>query len=405
MHKNNDLCCLWANSGLALHNSGRALLCCHSRSYLKDSLGKDIYWHTHSLDDAWHSTTRIEIQQSLAQGQRHHNCQACWDEEDAGRPSRRIEHNRINSHIKPDGVTPKLLDLKLGNTCNLACRHCWPEVSSKWINDWYEISVRPSGTSREQYLRQWDTIQQSYNRDNDQLWSDLRRWMPQVEYIDIFGAEPMLLNRLWEILEYCVEFGTSHDQRLHINTNATIWNPRYIDTLTRFKAVQLDLSIDGLHQHFDYIRYGETWSTVEENIAKFTALPGTHPNISVAVCITVCTLNIWYVADMMEYFKKKNISMFINLVHIPEYLNVRCLPDAVKAQVIDHLDRPRAIDQWAGQLLQQLKNFINLPHPDAPEHWRQFCQKTQTIDRLRSQNFARTFPEMYQVVLPHWQAC
>lgn len=402
MNKTNQLYCLWADSGLALHNSGRALLCCHSRNYLKDDAGKDIYWHSHSLQDAWQSQTRQEIQQALEQGVRHSNCQACWDEEDAGRPSRRMEHNRINHDIMASQTSPRVLDLKLGNTCNLACRHCWPEVSSKWINEYYEISVKPTGVSRDQYLRQWDSIQLSYNRDNDRLWNDLRDWMPAVEYIDIFGAEPMLLSRLWEILERCVHTGSSVRQALHINTNATIWNPNYIDTLTRFKSVQLDLSIDGIGDHFEYIRHGETWSHTESNIEQFVALPRQHENISVAVCITVCTLNIWYVADMLEYFQKRNISVFINLVHLPEYLNIRCLPNPVKDAIVQHLDRPRAVNQFAQGLIQQLKNFINLEHPDAQRHWQQFCHKTTKIDHLRDQDFASTFPEMYQQLKPYW---
>lgn len=403
MDKNKNLYCVWADSGLALHNSGRALLCCHSRSYLKDEKGQDIHWHSHSLDHAWQSQTRLEIQQALDQGIRHQNCQACWDEEDSGRPSRRIEHNRINGHIVCESNQPRMLDLKLGNTCNLACRHCWPEVSSKWINDYYEISVRPQGVPKDQYLRRWDSIQLSYNRDNSRLWQDLQRWMPNVNHIDIFGAEPMLLSRLWEILDYCVITRNSDRQTLHINTNATIWNEQYIKTLRSFKEVQLDLSIDGLGPHFDYIRYGETWSTAERNIERFVDLAKQNATISVAICITVCILNIWYVPAILEYFQTKNIGVFINLVHIPEYLNVRCLPDRAKAEIISHLDRPRQIDDFAQRLLDQLKNFMNLPYPNSQDHWREFCNKTQAIDRLRSQDFASTFPELNGILRSHWQ--
>lgn len=402
MDKNSNLYCLWADAGLALHNSGRALLCCHSRTYLKDACDRDIYWHTHDLQDAWLSPTRLEIQRSLEQGQRHHNCQSCWDEEDAGRPSRRQEHTRINHHIKPIPHGPKVLDLKLGNTCNLACRHCWPEVSSKWINDYYEISVRPMGVSRADYLQRWDSIQLSYDRENSQLWNKLKQWMAEVEYVDIYGAEPMLLSRLFDILGYCADTDISVRQRLHINTNATIWNPKYIDILTKFQHVQIDLSIDGIGPHFDYIRHGETWDTVDENIERYLDLQREHPNINISICITVCSLNVLYIGKMLEYFNQRRISAFINLVHIPEYLNVRCLPDIVKSQVIRNLQASYNINAFERKLLDQLVNFIQLPHDKSPDHWLDFCDKTQKIDQLRSQDFRTTFPEMWNLVLSHW---
>lgn len=402
MDKNSDLYCLWADAGLALHNSGRALLCCHSRTYLKDNNGQDIYWHTHDLQDAWSSTTRLEIQQALSRGHRHQNCKACWDEEDAGRPSRRIEHNRINHHINSLPHGPKVLDLKLGNTCNLACRHCWPEVSSKWINDYYEISVRPTGISKQDYLRRWDSIQLSYDRENLRLWDKLRQWITDVEYVDIFGAEPMLLSRLFDILGYCVDTGISIKQSLHINTNATVWNQDYINTLTKFQQVQIDLSIDGIGPHFDYIRYGETWDTAEKNIQRYLDLQRHCPNIRIAICITVCSLNVLYIGRMLEYFNQLKIPAFINLVHIPEYLNIRCLPDTVKTQVVGNLQASYNINSFERELLNQLMNFIQLPHDRSPDHWLDFCDKTRRIDQLRSQDYRTTFPEMWNLVSSDW---
>lgn len=402
MSEKTSLNCVWAQAGIALHNSGRSLLCCHSRTYLQDPAGNDIYWHTHDLDDAWKSPTRWEIQKSLSQGQQHPNCQACWDEENAGRPSRRQEHNRINHYIVPGPNVPRLIDLKLGNTCNLACRHCWPEVSSRWINDYYEINVKTTGVSKKDYLRRWDSIQLSYDRENHKLWDKLRNWMVDIEYIDIFGAEPMLLPRLFDILEHSVVSGMSQKQKLHINTNATIWNQKYIDTLSKFQHAQIDLSIDGIGAHFDYIRHGETWDTVDRNIELYKDLQTRLPNVSVAVCVTVCALNVLYIGQLFEYFCQKGMTVFTNLVHIPEYLNIRCLPNDVKSQIVQHLQQERPIPQYARLFLTQIANFMQMPHADSHRHWMDFCRKTDQIDHLRSQEFQTTFPEMWQLAKPHW---
>lgn len=400
--KNSELYCVWADAGLALHNSGRAYLCCHSRTYLRDQQNELIYFHKNDLQEAWDSPTRREIQEALERGERHYNCQACWDEEDAGRESRRVIHNRINAHIPANPPSPRIMDLKLGNTCNLACRTCWPEVSSKWVNDFYEISIRPTGQPYREYLKTWDTIQLSYDRENEMLWSRLREYITDVEYIDIFGAEPMLLARLFDILGYCADSGVSQHQSLHINTNGTIWNPRYIETLTKFKHVQLDLSIDGLGPQFDYIRYGETWATVEANLQRYRDLAKDNRNINICVCVTICSLNVYYLPEIFDYFKSQGVGVFINLVHIPEYLNVRSLPDAVKSQVHEKLlswTNSNSIEQG---MIDQLRRFMDLPLDQQPKHWADFCDKTTKLDVLREQDFIQTFPEFADIVQPHW---
>ena len=117
MDKQAKLYCNWADRGMALHNSGGALVCCHSRTFLKDDNDQQIYWHTHTLEDAWNSSTRREIQTALDQGIQHPNCNACWDEENTGGKSRRQWHIELDIDYQGPENVPLLLDLKLGNIC------------------------------------------------------------------------------------------------------------------------------------------------------------------------------------------------------------------------------------------------------------------------------------------------
>ena len=116
MEKGKNLYCAWADTGLALHNSGRCLLCCHSQTYLRGENDQEIYLDTDTISQAWNSPTRREIQQDLEQGIRHSNCSACWNEEDAGRTSRRQVSNEQFKHMIVNPAKPQLVDLKPGNT-------------------------------------------------------------------------------------------------------------------------------------------------------------------------------------------------------------------------------------------------------------------------------------------------
>jgi sulfatase maturation enzyme AslB (radical SAM superfamily) len=396
MKKELGLYCAWASSGLALHNSGRCLLCCHSQTYLKDENNEEIYLDSGTIEQAWHSPTRKQIQDDLENGIQHPNCSACWNEEAAGRTSRRQVANQQFKDVNSDAKKPLLVDLKPGNTCNLACRTCWPEVSSKWYRDYWEIEDKKRFPEYKLYLDRWSRIRTSYDRDNLKLWSDLDYWLEDVIYFDIYGAEPMLLSNVFDILKKSVDSGKSKEQSLHINTNATIWNQNYIDILTHFKQVVLDLSIDGIGDHYDYIRYGETWNNVEPNIERYRQLANLHKNIKIHVCITVSSLNVLYSKQIQQYFCDRKISTFFNMVHHPQYINVRSLPSPVKQLIRQILEGQEPDWQINGVL-----NFMDMPIENQADLWKKFWEVTEKLDQLRNQNIKNTFPVLYAIIKPY----
>ena len=393
MEKGKNLYCAWADTGLALHNSGRCLLCCHSQTYLQDNTGQEIYLDTGTIEQAWNSPTRKQIQADLEAGVQHPNCSACWNEESAGRVSRRTEANRQFADMTVNPVKPQLVDLKPGNTCNLACRTCWPEVSSKWYRDYWETEAREWEPDYKQYLDSWKRIRTSYDQDNSRLWSDLQSWLTDVEYYDIYGAEPMLLNNVFVILQQSVESGRAAQQSIHINTNCTVWNQNYIDILKQFKHVVIDVSIDGIGSHYDYIRYGETWNTVEQNLGRYQELVRDNANIRMHVCVTVCNLNVLYITELQQYFRSRNLPVFFNMVHYPQHLNVRSLPAQIKQQVRSKLLSKSADWQIVGVL-----DFMDMPLDNQPQLWTKFLESTKKLDLLRQQDLAETFPELWNMI-------
>jgi sulfatase maturation enzyme AslB (radical SAM superfamily) len=350
-----------------------------------------LYLDVNTLQDAWTSPTRQQIQADLDAGVQHPNCSACWTEENAGRSSRRLVANQQFKDLPQNVHRPQLVDLKPGNTCNLACRTCWPEVSSKWYRDYWELEAHKQEPDYKKYLASWGRIKSSYEPENTRLWAELEEWLTDVRYYDIYGAEPMLLSNVFDILQQAVDKGLAGNQSLHINTNGTVWNPKYIDTLTQFKHVALDISIDGIGPHFDYIRYGETWSTIEKNLDRYQELVRRHTNISMCVCVTVCAYNIWYIQDIEQYFKKRGIGYFFNMVHHPQHINVRVLPDTVKQQVRTHL-------AGASHQVASILDFMDMPLDNQTELWAKFWSTTKKLDLLRKQDLADTFPEFWELI-------
>ena len=79
--------------------------------------------------------------------QRPETCRKCWNEEDAGRTSKRmhtldrLKHSLKDHDWTKDAKPLMFLDLKLGNICNLKCRICGSWSSSQFAAE--EISFMP----------------------------------------------------------------------------------------------------------------------------------------------------------------------------------------------------------------------------------------------------------------------
>ena len=129
-----DCKCIYTDIGLSTQNGGYVSVCNQSRNSFQHSDGNYITLDRYTLTDAWNSPTRHEIKTALDSGIQHPNCQDCWDEEAAGRDSKRVMINRGLAHVQPREDQPLALMLKPGNLCNLACRHCGPFSSLSLIH-------------------------------------------------------------------------------------------------------------------------------------------------------------------------------------------------------------------------------------------------------------------------------
>lgn len=416
MDKNSKLYCKWADRGLALHNSGGALLCCHSRTFLNDEQGKKIFWHSHSLKDAWNSPTRRDIQQALENGIQHPNCDACWEVENSGGQSRRTYNNTLEYSTEYEHLdTPLLMDLKLGNLCNLACRTCNPSVSSRWYRDWWEAYDKHNTYVFEgDYNKYLDYNyldgKLSYSIDNEQFWADLRRLFPYVHYVDIYGAEPMMIERLFDVLEHSVEQGIAKKQSLHFNTNGTLFDPRKVDLLCQFKELYVDVSIDGLYKQYDYTRYGETWEVTWGNLQKWRKIQDDLSDqktqginldkiMHLSVCVTFSIFNIYYLDELFEFFDSQGYRVNFNEAHTPDNICVKILPNDVKQKVAEKLLRssnPSFIER-----IKPIIGYMMEPRHDPEtqdKFYQEFFRATRVLDERRKQDFASTFPEYYELI-------
>ena len=383
--------CVNAYHAMSGMNDGTTKICCMHRSKERSmTLGNN------TLDEIMSKDEFVDIRNSLTTGERHQGCNLCWDEEDAGRQSKRLRDNeRYFYEIKYSGRTPyqglAKVELNLGNTCNISCRTCNASVSSGWMKEAFEVYESDKTTFKE-FAKSLKKYHQSYD-DKSPFWKDIEDHLPTIKQFDFYGGEPFMIKKQWSLLETAVSLGYASEIELHYNTNGTHW-PKEVELWKHFKKVNLSFSIDGFGKQFEYMRYPAKWDLVQTNMENARKLAAEYKNIDLSWCVTISTLNVFNVPETVEYWRNnyRDIGLYLNLVHGPAHYSIRNLPIDIKDIVIEKLNTVPKSDGKSWNYLPGIINMIKDSHPDKKE-WNVFLNTTKKHDEYRRQTFKDTFPE------------
>ena len=390
--------CVNAYHGMSANNNGTTKICCMINNKEEMALG------TNTIKENFNKPKFIEVRSALENGERHKDCSWCWEEEDAGRKSKRLRDNeKYIGHLdqggKPfDGLAK--FELNLGNTCNLKCRTCAPYSSSQWVKEQFDIYESKNYQGN---FKAYSITMKKYHMTYDEeshFWSDLIDNLDTIRQFDFYGGEPFMSNKMWRILEICVERGLAKDIELHYATNATHWPEEKIKLFKHFKHVNLNFSIDGVGEQFEYMRYPAKWSEAVENMNKAKQLQAEHHDIHISWCITISLLNIYNVPEILEEHRNNfsSFGSYLNLVHWPNYFNLNMMPNPVKEKVIERLESiPKHHEGMWWHHLPGVINFIKNGTFNY-DLWKLFVEKIKTHDEYRNQDFSKTFPEYAKVI-------
>ncbi|SVB21963.1 uncharacterized protein METZ01_LOCUS174817, partial [marine metagenome] len=243
----------------------------------------------YSLEDFWNCDQINEVRDALNNNEYHPNCKLCWTEEKIERNSKRVRDNKEHDKLLDNDLSqPQILDLNLGNKCNIACRTCGTHSSTGWLeeeiffsNDWEKNEIR----------KRTDHTSKCFSKKNS-IWNTLDKWQPKVKHFDFYGGEPMIIQEQWDLIEKSVDKGYAKHQRVHYNTNGTVFRTEYLQWLKEFGWVDIQFSIDGIKDRFEFMRYPAKWKRVFNNIKKYMALRDEQPEtVSAGVCLTISNFN------------------------------------------------------------------------------------------------------------------
>jgi MoaA/NifB/PqqE/SkfB family radical SAM enzyme len=372
---------------------GTARPCCLAVDEITRADGGKYSLKENTLEEIYHSDYMQDLRKDFLAGNKPKTCRRCWEEEAAGRQSKRV-NSRIRLKEYYDSIdwantNPNQLwfiDLKLGNICNLKCRICGSWSSSKWVNE--EIDYVSELKDRKNHLAYTFLQQGAWPRESPDFWTNLKTLLPNIKYFEFTGGEPFLIEQHFELLRYAVETGDSQHIEIHYNTNGTVF-PEQADLWSNFKHVEIAFSIDNIGDRFEYERYGAKWSEVQDNIEKFVSMRSNK--ISTQLCTTMNIQNVYYLPEICDWIETQTFDhVYFNMLHDPHQMNIGRMTTAAQSLVIDRLTSHTFNSKYRAEIMRIIKFIENGLGSDGTE----FLDKMQETDAYREQSMLTTHPEI-----------
>ena len=366
-----------------------------------------------------------EVRKQVLNNERPEVCKPCFDLEDQGVQSLRQRHTagvipeaRVNLYpdaldaLEEDYTMPfelPTMEIKLNNLCNLKCRMCNPLDSTSW-KDWDQVTefykkednilipiVESLVTKPGQYIGPFD--------NSDNWWSSFEKLLPFFRRVEFAGGEPLMDPYHYKILDKLAEYGDNIELKYATNgTTLGIKGGRTIhDYWPKFRSVAVNVSIDGVHDVYEYIRGNGKFSVIEENIKVFKSFP----NVSRVVgAFTVQANNIMQIDKVIDYFiNTLGIVFYSHRVTYPMALSAQVLPPELKQGVVDKLEVMKETvltykwiqdsDLLREVTLQQIQDNINFLQARCmyESHWKDCINFNRALDKTRGQDFLAANPE------------
>ena len=407
MHSSKTFC-MHPFTGLATREDGAIKVCCRSHS---------VGWiQNETLEEVWNNDAMRTIRRQVLNNERPEACIPCFNLEDQGVESLRQRHirdsfpdSRINLYpnaldsLNDDYSMPfemPTIEIKINNLCNLKCRMCNPLDSTQW-KDWLEVeefykaednylvdAVRNLGLTKAPYVGLFE--------GRDDFWENLEKLLPYFRRVEFAGGEPLMDPNHYKILDLLAKNGENIELKYATNGTVTgIKGGRTIhDYWPKFKSIVVNVSIDGLHDVYEYIRGNGKFEDVEKNVKVFKSFP------NVKYVVGACTVqvgNIMQLHEIIPYFlNTMGIVFYSHRVNYPNVLSAQCIPAKLKLKAIRSLEMLKAEvgdypimnthKDLLPTTLRGIEDNINfLESRDLSDKWADTLKFNQRLDKTRNQ--------------------
>ena len=421
-HINQSTFCNIPFTKISTENNGSYLHCCYAvpadedviefKKYsVKNSQGTN-YTIKDDIQKVWNSEFYKTLRHDLSTGVQNTACKYCWDKEQHGAHSYRQTNSLVPSNLSnvlnqdyTMSVGPSLLDVKIGNFCNLKCIMCHPINSTEHVSEikqWREQGIAvPSFVNMLE--EEFELVARSF--DGDQFFNGISSVISTVTEIQFYGGEPLASIEVLKLLDKLIRDGHSSNIAIKMITNLSVTNNKIFSKLEKFKSIELIVSWD----HHDatisnFIRYPIDYSKF---LANFEYIKS-NPLYNIKISNTISIFNIFDIPAMYDMFENldatRNITVAVNLLEIPRYFSVQYLTqsqkDSIASMLDSYLEKNKLYKIFNNTNCFKVLNTIKNSMMVQPNNFSQVVEERARVlalyDITRSTDSKKLFPYLYE---------
>lgn len=294
-------------------------------------------------------------------------CNFCKNQETRGLFSPR-KNSFITTQLSENSKV-QTLELQLDRDCNAACLICGPWNSTTWEKYDFKIKNIPVTHYKEDKTVTLNYIQQVIDSVD----------FSELQTILFLGGEPL---RTETHLEFLNLIPIPENVTVKYTTNGSYFpDPNTLETWKKFKKIIIQFSIDGIDDHFNYLRWPLQWSQVTDNLLRLSEL-NSNIHLSARFSYTVTALNIFYHDRYVEWSENNfGVDMF-------------CRPWAARNSKLDLSAIPADFADIIREKYGHDHEISKLLVPYNPAKHREMLKYLEYHDQHRKRNWRHTFPEV-----------
>jgi len=354
--------------GMQIDTNGTLQPCClyDTRRGYKD-------YSVYQIDEWWNNYAN-ELRQKVLNDELDPGCATCFGSEAVEHRLRPMS-NKFFNYTTKTSATPESLVIRFGNICNLKCLMCHPDCSSQIEQENKKFKIYPVTTKRSNF---------NLNKSGENWWEDqeqlekIIKIIDRARVVDFAGGEPLIIPALNTILE-----NISTNVHVSITTNLTRLSERTLELCKKFKNIRIQVSLDGVGKHHEYIRWGSCWEDIDQNIQRIIKTE----NIQLTFNCLLQHTSVFTWPSLWKYLEPYNRLIVVTAVYS------KSLGGIINSDSVSPMDMENfvnwhrenstpydeIINQWINSYKFDLKKHIN---------YKKYIEK---LDAIRGRDYDSTF--------------
>ena len=310
---------------------------------------EDKKYHFTEFDQWINSDMLKTVRKNLHNGVPIPECHNCYVLDRANSSSMRQRYNEVFVNYKDYSEFDTVnwtaraedfvaLELKLGNLCDLKCVMCTGENSSQIMTEY------------KQHKEKFDKLVAYFKPDttadfswplSEEFKQFLSKFKGDLRSVELTGGEPTVIPYVVDFLE-----SIEHPEEVVVSlvTNANGYNKKMFEVLKKFKLVNISISLEGIGQENEMIRFNSSWQAINDNILRYMDMP----NVRIVINHVLQAFSVATLITLIKWCDMMQLRLSLTVLDGPWHLRLDSVP-------------PERIEQFKTELNQLKSEIVHNP--------------------------------------------